>query len=113
LPEKAFYIYQDMTLNRWYRRYYANKADFIYYKARNYHVCRRFEEARKLYSEYLSIGTDKKYICKSLFFKGMLDYRTKHFDESKKELETLITAYPDSPWAPLAKSCISEIKKMH
>ncbi|MFA5142559.1 MAG: tetratricopeptide repeat protein [Candidatus Omnitrophota bacterium] len=99
LPEWAIRLYQDMTLDRWYRRRYPKELGFLYYKARNYHIYERFGEAIKLYDIVIEKTAEKEVAAKCLFFKGMALYRMGRIDAARKEFEKAIKDYPDSPWS--------------
>ncbi|MBL7156897.1 MAG: hypothetical protein ISS92_01910 [Candidatus Omnitrophica bacterium] len=112
LPDKVIHIYQNLLLNKWYSKLFKEKNDFLYYKARNYHIYERFSEARKLYETIISTSKDKTMISKCLFFEGMTYFRQKRFDYAKKKFESIIKNYSNSPWFPLAQKWLLEAEKL-
>jgi len=108
LPEKAIYFYQDMVLNLFYKRYYKRELDFLYFKARNYHIYERFHEANKLYGIIIHKSTDVKIISECLFLQGMVFYRIKDFKSAKKSFEEIVKNYPNSPWVKLAQDWLDQ-----
>lgn len=108
LPEKIIHLYQEMALNRWYKRSFSDEIDFLYFKARNYHIYERFGKAKGLYDIIIKKSADKKLISECLFFQGMLFYRMRKLDKAKENFEKIIKYYPDSSWFGLAQKWLQE-----
>ena len=112
LPKKIIELYQDLTLDKWYRRWYPGEEDFLYYRARNYHVYGRFSEALRLYDMLIDESKDITRVTSCLFFEGMVYFRLKEYKNAKMKFARLIAIYPDSPWNAFAKRWIGESERM-
>lgn len=109
LPDVAFYLYQDITLERCYKKWYPE--NFAYFRARNYHVCRRFEDAIKFYNEYINNGTDEWFIAKSLFFRGIAYWRMNDNVSAMYSFREMVRRCPRSPWTKLAVSKFAHLER--
>ncbi len=110
LPEKVIYFYQDMALKRLFKHNFNNEKDFLYYKARNYHLYGRFNEAIPLYERIVRKSHDRIRRSACLFFEGMIYFRLKKFDEAQKKFEAVNQGYYDSPWHELARHWLKQIE---
>ncbi|MFH0789203.1 MAG: hypothetical protein V2B13_16520, partial [Pseudomonadota bacterium] len=111
LPEKILYFYQDMILKRLFDGNSKSEIDFLYYKARNYHIYGRFNDAIPLYEMIIQKSHDRIRLSACLFFEGMIYYRQKKYDKAQEKLE--VAGYGGhyvTVWAELARDWLKQIE---
>jgi len=115
IPEKLIHIYQDMVMDKYHGETFigdldlAKEIDFRYFKARNYHIYGRFEEADELYSYVIENSSDDTMKSGCLFFKGMMGFSAGEFEKAEKDFKKITERYPGSAWAPLAGKWLQKI----
>ena len=89
-------------MDRFYARQYKG-MDLVYYKARNYHIYGRFDDALKLYDIVIKKSGNQEKVERAIFFEGMVFYTIKKYSEATKMFEKLINEHPGSAWNDLAR----------
>ncbi len=90
-----FDFYQDAYLRL--KKRHAPDDLRLFFKARNYHLAYRYGKALKYYDEFLKRYPDSGYTQDVLFYRGMLYFDIKKFNEAKNSFELIINKYP-SKW---------------
>lgn len=93
------YLYQDV-----YMMLYApaEKVKQIYFKARNYDLFDRYQQAADLYKKVINEYPQSKDSEDALFFLGVLYNKSNDFTSSIKIMQDLLIRYPDTKWKRLA-----------
>lgn len=108
MPKGIINLYQDMVLDRWYRKNFKNDLEFLYFRARNYHVYGRFDEALRLYDTVIRRTPDRQLAAGCTFFEGMSYFRMGEFDSAFTKLKEVTEKYIDSPWSAVANRWLDE-----
>ena len=109
LPKSAIYVYQDLVMDKYYGKIFDERSEFLYFKARNYHVYNRLSEAQKIYEAIVSTSTNDELVAKSLFFGGLAYMQAGESDKARKKFEIIIKDHADSPWLSIAERWLPEI----
>lgn len=108
LPTGVIHLFQDLVLMKGYVPIYKGPS-FAYFKARNYHLYERFDEAIENYNEAIAKTSDYKTLVESSFWKGMIYFNKKEFDKASKIFKFIIKNHPKSGLASAAKRWLLRI----
>ncbi|MDD4894695.1 MAG: hypothetical protein PHW54_05210 [Candidatus Omnitrophica bacterium] len=87
-----FDFYQDSYLHL--KKQNAAADLRLFFMARNYHLAYRYAKALKCYDEFLLRYPVSEYTQDVLFFRAMLYFDIKNFNEAEKSFELIINKYP-------------------
>jgi len=91
------------------KRKFSEPNEFLYFKARNYHLAGRKEAAEELYLEILDKSASSALRDKTRFFLALLLRDEKRPDESVEVLTEIIGSRDKSSWLPYAYGLRSSI----
>ena len=84
---------------QWYfKKGFKKESDFLLFKARNYHIYGRFDDAFKVYEEVIKNSPNNMNGEKALIFQVRVLLKEGKNNEAIALFESFIRTYPDHPW---------------
>ena len=85
-------------------------ALFLFYRARNYHLYGRADEAERLYGELVERHPSSYYAEKTAYFAAHLEWKLRRDPQAAlDQFAAFIRRYPNSTWLPLAHDTLGGI----
>jgi len=98
-----FYAFQEMYFIK-VRKDFKSDNEFLYFKARNYHLTGRVDKAENLYNEILNKDGNELLTDRTSFFLAILLEDNNRDNEAIVVLTDLINNPKNSNWLPYAHS---------
>ncbi|HNX82410.1 MAG TPA: tetratricopeptide repeat protein [Candidatus Omnitrophota bacterium] len=98
VPRPVVYAFQDFMLQWYFKKGFKKESDFLLFKARNYHIYGRFDDAFKVYEEVIKNSPNNMNGEKALIFQVRVLLKEGKNNEAIALFESFIRKYPDHPW---------------